>query len=862
MKTRQTVGRLFALAIAALALLSSAHAATNWWDGGNVDILTSGNGASAGGTGTWSTAIANWDVGSGLDHVPWNNDNNDFAIFGGTAGLVTVATPVTVSGMSFTTAGYIISNSTITLTGNAVINNAGTATIKSVLGGSGGLTKTGAGTLYLYGNNTYSGGTQLAGGSISDLNANSFGTGAITVTANTTIVPTYGAFPVFTNSLAVNSGVTLTIAESTQYYGITFSNVVSGSGTIVYGGGNDANTRESLGLNNAANTFTGTLKSSGGSATVSVNSLGDGGSVILNGGTFILNSGTAAPLLFNSRQFMLAGSGTINNGNASTANTITINTDLLVTTNGNKTLTLGGSNTGNNTFGGKIANGIGAVISLTKADAGTWILSNTNNSYTGATEIQGGTLVITSIGNVGGGPSSLGAPTNTTSGTIKIGSTTTATLRYTGTGSTSDRVIDLAGTTSGATLDQSGGGLWKFTSNLTASGAGKKTLTLTGSTDGIGQLAGAIVDNSVVNTTSVTKAGTGLWVLSGTNTYSGATTINAGALEAVDGVGLPTSSILQLRGGVFQSSGTFSRAVGTAAGAVNWSTSSGGFAARGGVLTIQLNGGTGTMTWNGSSFVPTGQALIFGSTTADDVVDFQNRLKLAASGNNNVMRTITVIDNPNSTSDRARISGDIFTESLTNGIVKNGNGVLELTAANTYNGPTIVSNGTLLVNNTTGFGTGSGAVTVVAGATLGGTGAVATLTLQSGAVLSPGSSPGTLTVNTLTMSAGSTNIIEITSPALALGTYDVVKGSSVTFGGVLSLTFSGGTYTNGSTVQVYDYTTYASNFDAVVWSGLPGSQQATFDPLTGYVTVIPEPGPVAMVGGGLALLVVLRRRRK
>ncbi len=58
-----------------------------------------------------------------------------------------------------------------------------------------------------------------------------------------------------------------------------------------------------------------------------------------------------------------------------------------------QTVRLGGTNTGNNTFGGKISNGNSSAVSLTKVDAGKWILSGTN-SYTGTTTISGGTLLI------------------------------------------------------------------------------------------------------------------------------------------------------------------------------------------------------------------------------------------------------------------------------------------------------------------------------------------------------------------------------------------------------------------------------------------------------------------------------------
>ena len=60
-------------------------------------------------------------------------------------------------------------------------------------------------------------------------------------------------------------------------------------------------------------------------------------------------------------------------------------------------------------------------------------------------------------------------------GTINIGDTTnTGELSYTGGGETTDRVVNLNGTTGGATLDQSGSGLLDFTSNLTSGSAARK----------------------------------------------------------------------------------------------------------------------------------------------------------------------------------------------------------------------------------------------------------------------------------------------------------------------------------------------------------------------------------------------------
>jgi autotransporter-associated beta strand protein len=403
------------------------------------------------------------------------------------------------------------------------------------------VTKDGSGKLFfpITNTNTFSGGMVINAGTVENVSTNTMGTGAITIAGSATLIPVRtdsGVGRVLSNSLAVNSGATLTINNGTQYYDIGFAGVVSGNGTIAYGGGNNGNDGYSIGLLNAANTFTGTIDCLAGSVNTVclVNSLPDSSNPIrLNSGVLTLNSGVAAPLVFNGRNITLSGTGngTIYNNNATATNTITINTDLLVTGVGNKTLTLGGANTGSNTFAGRIPDGTGAVISLTKADAGTWVLTGTN-TYSGATTISAGALSINSLANVNGGASALGNPSSTANGTLSLNGVT---LQYTGSGHTSDRVVNLSGTTAGAVLDASGTGPLVLTSALTATGVGSKTLTLAGSSTATNTLAGAIVDNGGANKTSLIKTNAGTWVLAGSNTYTGTTTIRGGTLTGVTG---------------------------------------------------------------------------------------------------------------------------------------------------------------------------------------------------------------------------------------------------------------------------------------------------------------------------------------
>ena len=139
-----------------------AQAGTRYWDGGSTNIPGNGNSASSGGDGTWSTTNKNWDAGS-VPHTNWVNANNDTAVFGGTAGMVTNQ-GVIVGGLTFSTANYVLTNSTVTFGVAGTISCSAAATIASELTGAGAITKAGVGVLTLSGSNTYSGKTTISVG--------------------------------------------------------------------------------------------------------------------------------------------------------------------------------------------------------------------------------------------------------------------------------------------------------------------------------------------------------------------------------------------------------------------------------------------------------------------------------------------------------------------------------------------------------------------------------------------------------------------------------------------------------------------------------------------------------------------------
>ncbi len=193
--------------------------------------------------------------------------------------------------------------------------------------------------------------------------------------------------------------------------------------------------------------------------------------------------------------------------------------------------------------------------------------------------------------------------------------------------------------------------------------------------------------------------------------------------------------------------------------------------------------------------------------------------------------------------------------------IQAGSGTTTLNAANTYSGGTTVSAGTLLVNNTTGSGVGSGAVTVASGGTLGGSGSISgSVTVNSGGTLSPGNSPGLLTVGSLVLDSGSTTLMQLSTITTRGTTYDAVDvTSALTYGGALNIDLTGpatiGTY------NLFDFASYSGTFSAINFLNVGAT--GTFDYATGELslTAVPEPATWVLLAGCLTVLMVFRRRR-
>lgn len=583
-------------------------------------------------------------------------------------------------------------------------------------------------------------------------NGNTAGSG-ITVATPTSGTPTHTISArvgiASSQTWTVNSGAALTVSGVVSDFGGGYSLTKTDAGTLTLSG---------------ANTFGGGVTLSGGKLVLGNNeALGLGALTIGNGTTLDVSSALTATnnnIQNWNGDFTFGGANTLNLGTGA----VTMNASSQITVSAS-TLTVGGAISGS---------GYG----LTKAGAGTLVVSGFS-SYTGATTINAGTLSINSIQNENGGISAIGNPT-VGNGTIAIGSTTTAgQLTYTGSGNTTDRAINMAGTTGGATLDQSGTGALKFTSAFTASGSGAKTLTLQGATAGTGEIAGAIVDSGG-GATALTKSGSGTWILSGANTYTGTTTLSGGTLRLnhatalKGGIGASGGlTALTINGGMLEltaASGDFLRDLGTGVAQARITGGTSGFSALGGARTVNFNNNSQEIQWGSATFNPT--TLVLNSANADSKLTLANAIDLNAA-----TRTVQVNANV------AEISSVIRTASGTAGLTKNGNGTLILTGSNSYNGVTTISAGTLSIgsaptasaNGPLGNYAAGAAGISLSGGTLQYTGATAsttrgfTLAASSTIDVRPASGNSTLTLGASSLGAFTLNVTGATNGNLGLG---------------------------------------------------------------------------------------------
>ncbi|MEY2483543.1 MAG: fibronectin-binding autotransporter adhesin [Verrucomicrobiota bacterium] len=190
-----------------------------------------------------------------------------------------------------------------------------------------------------------------------------------------------------------------------------------------------------------------------------------------------------------------------------------------------------------------------------------------------------------------------------------------------------------------------------------------------------------------------------------------------------------------------------------------------------------------------------------------------------------------------------------------------GPGTTILSGANTYQGGTTVSSGTLLVNNTSGSGTGSGATQVNNNGKLGGSGFIVggDATINDGGIITGGTNGAvgtlTLTVPALNFASGSIYQVDLggaSADRLTLtGALNITLGATLNFNSISGLTQSS-----------YILATYDSwNNVEFLAPTVPNGYELIYGPASLTLSEIPEPS--TWIGGALAFAAVgfTQRRR-
>lgn len=611
--------------------------------GPGVLSLRGNNGFTRGGSGnqpflTVNDGILDFIVDANLGAVPVAADNGAaLTLNGGTLRFDNISNVT----LAKTRGLYIGSNGgTIQVVNDVVLALAANASAGSTFSGSGTLTKSGPGRFLLQtAQTTFTGKYVITGGSLTFTNQNQFGAIPATTQTDYFTLNGGGLLADTTNGVSIDPKRGVTLGPNGGYMAFTGSGLQSYTGIIsgAQGGAlrlttNDALNSISTGTItlSSANTYNGPTQIDTG-MTLSVGILANGGvnsgigsssnaaaNLILNGGK-LSYTGSSVSI---DRNFTVTGAGGYIDASSPDNSTLTFSSTAPITWADNAThlFILSGSSSGDNTFSPAITDFNSNATTLDKTDAGTWVLKNTANSYTGPTILSAGRL---KLGAAGAIPDASIVQFFTTSvldlngfdETVKSISGSSGTLAL---GSKTLTLNNPAGETFAAAITGTGGG------RIIKNGTGKLTLSPTSATyDG-----GLIINGGALGVGSAAAFGTGTLTINSNIT-----------LDSVTSTPLAFTNPVTLGGNVQFDDYTF----GTTAGAISWTTS-----------------GTNKWTITGAP-----RSIVVSS----------------------VPGTYGVTINQTITED---VAGRNFT--------KGGNGLLTLTAVNTYTGNTIITDGTLAIS--------------------------------------------------------------------------------------------------------------------------------------------------------------------
>ncbi|MBE1526356.1 fibronectin-binding autotransporter adhesin [Sphingopyxis sp. OAS728] len=802
------------------------------------------------------------------------------------------------------------------LTGNGNINvvDAGTTLeFSGAITGGGFFFKDGAGTLLLSGVNSSTNNFRVINGTLRAGSTTALGSGWLSLDNTAGVLFDLDGY---SNSVAALAGggsaggnitlggATLTINLGGSLVAANFGGAISGAGGLIKNGGSIQQ------LSGCSSSYTGATVINQG--TLAVACLDDGGAnssigssssaasnLVLSGGTLqYIGAGGSTD-----RQFTLGASTTSKLDASGTGAIAFTHAGPLTFASANtaQTLTLGGTNTGNNILGAQITNNGTGITRLTKNDAGTWVLTNANSTYTGVTTINGGVLAVDKLSN-GGLASSIGA-SSAAAANLVIGNGST--LRYTGSGDTTNRLFTLS---AGVTfIESSGAGAIVFTDTglvTLASNNLARTIALGGTNTGNNTLAGSI-GNAGTGVTTLAKNDSGTWVLTGNHSYTGSTNINGGTLFVGGGgttgsiasalvnnfgtLGFNRSDLLAY-GGQIVGTGAL-RQAGTGTTVLTGTNSyTGGTTIDAGTLQLG-NGGTtgsivgdvvdnGVLVFNRSDLVNfagtisgsgTVRQVGAGTTVLSGINSYAGgtsilggTLQVSADANlgaaaggltfaNGTLRTTASFASARNASLTG--AGTILTDAGTSfalgglisgagGLTKSGAGILTLSGNNSYADATNVNAGTLRINGNQSAATGL--VTVASGATLGGDGTIGgSVNVLNGGILAPGNSPGTLNINgDLALAGGSVLNFEFGEAGVVGGALnDLVNvGGNLTLDGTINVNVTTGGNFGGGIYRVFNYGGTLTDNGLALGSMPPGSNVTVQTSVAGQVNLINSDG--------------------
>ncbi|OSM45565.1 autotransporter-associated beta strand repeat-containing protein [Salmonella enterica] len=629
--------------------------------------------------------------------------------------------------------GDIVDNGTLTF------NRSDAAAYGSVISGSGNVIKQGGGELTLSNNNSYSGGTTIAEGTLTATAGGALGSGNIDNRAYLKLDAASASDPFIVADLTTHSGATVEIGAGstlqantlTQQDGSTLTaDLTATSGPAIRA----KNVNLDGTLNVASPASQEPIRSTDDLISLALIESDNAISGDFDGIT--INGSAMNPDAF----ITVVGQKNVNDTHYDLVETLTWYADrdnAAIDAHGTFNLAdADDSFTVNTVLENVDANSGWNGQSLTKTGAGTLIL-NAENTYTGSTTISEGTLIATNV-------EALGTGNVTDNATLEMNTGGDFDNAISGSGQvvkSGDETLTLSGAnsyTGGTTI--SGGTL--VASNVEALGTGDIT------DNAVLELnTGGDFDNAISGSGQVVKSGDETLTLSGANSYTGGTTISGGTLVASNVEALGSGDVTDNATLELNTGGDFDNNIGGTGSVVK--------------------SGDKTLTLSGANSYTGGTTISGGTLVATNV---------EALGSGDVTDNATLELNTGGDFDNA-ISGS-------GQVVKSGDKTLTLSGANSYSGATTISGGTLIATHVNALGTG--AIDNRASLLLDASGqfTVTDLTTESGGNTEIGAG-STLQATTLTQKSDSTLTINLNSNTTA----PVIHAASqVSLAGTLDIT--------------------------------------------------------------------------